>query len=357
MAIDFGCTRLLNPLSPPRFAPWPSAVSIELTSRCQLHCRHCGNDSGAHHGAVLELALIEGTLEELRAWEVKHLRLSGGEPTLHPQLEQILHACQREAITVSLYTHGVLVDSILATLLASSIERFLVSLDGLETGHEKIRGRGTFRRSLGTCRSLRAAGRSVTISCHVGRHNLDEVAGLAALAADLGADLKLSPLRPVGRALADLADVLPRAQDYFGVVSAVSALRRAHPNIRILTDFDIVDARQEAFAVSDAGAACAAGRVMVSIAANGDVYPCAFFATPDHRFCAGNLHRDSLAEIWRSSPVFEPFRVHSKAPECQACEHYRHRCAGGCPAIGHFHCGALDALDPTCFAQFMGDES
>lgn len=357
MAIDFGCTRLLNPLSPPRFSPWPSAVSIALTARCQLHCRHCGNDSGPEHGAVLELALIEGALAELQAWDVKQVRLSGGEPTLHPQLDEILDACRRRAISVSLHTHGVLADSIVARLLASPIASFQVSLDGLETGHEKIRGKGSFAASLNSCRRLRGAGRSLTIVCHVGRHNLADVTGLAAVAAGLGADLQLSPLRPVGLARAALADVLPQAHDYLRVVSEVSALRQAHPRIRILTDFDIIDPEQTEFAAAAAAAACSAGRSQVSIAANGDVYPCAFFATPDHRFCAGNLHRESLEEIWRSSPVFEPFRLHSKALECQACAHYRQRCSGGCPATAHFHGGALDALDPTCFARFLADDS
>jgi len=357
MPIDFGSTRLLNPLSPPRFAPWPSAVSLELTTRCQLRCRHCYNESGPEQSGELPLALIERMLGEMHSWGVRQVRLSGGEPTLHSQLEEILDACKRREIAVSLNTHGVLADSILATLLRSSIDRFLVSLDGLESGHEAIRGKGTFRRSVSTCRSLRTAGRSVTIACHVGRHNLHDIAGLAALASDLGADLKLSPLRPVGRALAETQNLMPQPQDYFDVVSEVSALRRAYRNIRILTDFDIIDARQEPFAVTDAGAACGAGRVMVSIAASGDVYPCAFFVTPDQRFSAGNLHRDSLEAIWHSSPVFEPFRVHSKAPECQSCGHYRRHCAGGCPAIGHFRCGAIDALDPTCFARLMEGDS
>ncbi|MEF8733854.1 MAG: radical SAM protein [Candidatus Accumulibacter phosphatis] len=357
MTIEFGSTRLLNPLSPPRFAPWPSAVGIELTTRCQLQCRHCCNESGPEQSDELEFALIERTLAEMHSWGVKQVRLSGGEPTLHSQLKQILEACARQAIAVTLNTHGVLADSILATLLESSIARFLVSLDGLEPAHEQIRGRGTFQRSVSTCRRLSVAGRSVALSCHIGRHNLHDVAGLAELAADLGVDLKFSPLRPVGRALAELQDILPRPQDYFGVVKAVSALRMKYPTIRILTDFDILDACQESFAVTHAGTACGAGRVMVNISASGDVYPCAFFVTPDRRFSAGNLHRESLGEIWRSSPVFEPFRVHSKAPECQSCAHYRNRCAGGCPAIGHFRRGALDALDPTCFAHLVENDS
>ncbi|HRF10927.1 MAG TPA: radical SAM protein [Candidatus Accumulibacter phosphatis] len=342
---------MINPVAAPRFAPWPSSVSIEITSRCQLRCRHCCNDSGPKESQELALSLIERTLEEMHTWGVKQVRLSGGEPTLHSRLAEIMDACARRAIGIILTTHGVLAGSMLSALLESPVERFLVSLDGMEPTHEQIRGKGTFQRAVATCRRLCGAGRPVTISCHVGRHNIQDVAGLAALAAGLGADLKFTPLRPVGRALAHLSELMPRSQDYFAAIKQISALRLAHPHIRILADFDILDVRNEAFAVTDDLSACGAGRLMVSISAAGDVYPCAFFITPDHRFSAGNLHRLSLGEIWRNSPVFEPFRVHTKAPTCQSCTHYRRRCAGGCPAISHFQLGALDALDPTCFAH------
>ena len=353
MAADFGFIRLLNPVDAPRFVPGPSAVGIEITKRCQLRCHHCFNDSGPEHGQELPLPLIERTLDEMGIWGANQIRLSGGEPTLHSQLGEILDACAIRGIAITLNSHGVLSDATLARLLASPVARFIISLDGLEAAHERVRGEGTFHRAVATCRRLCAAGKAVTIACHLGRHNTRDVAGLAALAAELGADLKLTPLRPVGRILAKDAAILPDAKDYLGVIRQVSRLRLAHPHIRILADFDILDARNEPFAVTDALAACGAGRIMVSIAATGQVYPCAFFVTPDHRFSAGNLHRRSLREIWRDSPVFEPFRVHTKAPACQACGHYRRRCAGGCPAIACFRLGDLDALDPTCFAHLL----
>nr|WP_279381400.1 SPASM domain-containing protein [Candidatus Thiosymbion oneisti] len=133
-------------------------------------------------------------------------------------------------------------------------------------------------------------------------------------------------------------------------------MRRHYSAIRILTDFDILDEQREPFAVTDAWSACGAGRVMVNIAWNGDVYPCAFFVTPDRRFSAGSLHQRTLGEIWRESPVFEPFRVHTKSSACQACAHYRRHCAGGCPAVAHFRLGVLDTLDPNCFAHLTNTQ-
>lgn len=353
MPADSGSPRLLNPTAAPRFSPWPTSIGIEITGRCQLRCRHCFNESGPEHDEDLPLTLIERTLDEMHAWGVGQIRITGGEPTLHPQLPAILAACAGRGIAVNLNTHGVLAEATLKVLLTAPAQRFLVSLDGLQTAHDQVRGAGNFRRTVATCRRLREADKAVTLACHYGRHNLADVAGLAALAAELGADLKLTVLRPLGRLLDQFADHLPRPEDGFTVAREVVGLRRLYPGIRIYSDFDILDDRREPFAVTDAWAACGAGRAMVSIAWNGDVYPCAYFATPDKRFCAGNLCRGTLAEIWRDSPVFEPFRTHTKAPACQACRLYRRYCAGGCPAVAYATSGALDALDPNCFAHIL----
>lgn len=353
MPADSDCTHLLNPTAAPRFSPWPTSIGIEITGRCQLRCRHCFNESGPERSEDLPFQLVERVLDEMHGWGVAQVRLSGGEPTLHPNLHAILAACVERGITINLNTHGVLAEATLQHLLDSQVQRFLVSLDGLEAAHDQVRGAGNFRRTVATCRRLRQADKVVTLACHYGRHNVADVAGLAALAAELKADLKLTVLRPVGRLLEQFADALPRPEDGLSVASEVVRQRRFCPEIHIYTDFDILNEEREPFAVTDAWTACGAGRLMVSIAWSGDVYPCAYFATPDKRFSAGNLYHRSLGEIWRDSPVFMPFRVYSKAPACQACAHYRRHCAGGCPAVSCFLRGAMDALDPNCFAHLQ----
>lgn len=277
---------------------------------------------------------------------------------MHSRFEQILHLCTQQGVAVTLNTHGVLAEAVVVCLLEAPVERYLVSVDGSERSHEALRGRGTFRRTVETCRRLRQADKAVTLSCHLGRHNARDVSAVADLAADLGADLKLTPLRPLGRAALKMPDAFLQPPDFLAIMRQLGELRRTHRGVRIMADFDILDREHEVFAVTDALAACGAGRLMASIAADGDVLPCAFFVTSDRRFVAGNLHRNTLQHIWRTSPVFEPFRVHSKAPACQSCRHYRSRCAGGCPAVAYLQTGVLDAADPTCFAHLVaGDET
>ncbi len=231
-------------------------------------------------------------------------------------------------------------------------ERIIISLDGMRTVHEAVRGSDTFRYAVETCRQLTGAGIPVTIAFHAGRHNKKDLAGLAELAAGLGADLKMTPLRPLGRALVNLSDAVLSPEEHLLLAKEVVRLRRLYSGLRLLCDFDILNpGHEEAFAITDEKTACGAGRNLVNIAYTGDVYPCAFFITPDRAFSAGNIVDRPLKEIWSNAPVFESFRVHTKSETCQACPHYRLRCAGGCPAVAHFTQQAMDAHDPFCFAH------
>ncbi|HZV49130.1 MAG TPA: radical SAM protein, partial [Candidatus Dormibacteraeota bacterium] len=63
---------------------------MEITGRCQLHCRHCYADSGpwGDHG-TMTTPDWRRRLEEAAAMEVRMVQLIGGEPTLHPDLPDL----------------------------------------------------------------------------------------------------------------------------------------------------------------------------------------------------------------------------------------------------------------------------
>jgi radical SAM protein with 4Fe4S-binding SPASM domain len=348
-------TRLRNaPAAVPAFTAAPSVVGIQITGRCQLRCRHCFNRSGPEVEAEIPLEVIERMLDEMLAWGVRHLRLSGGEPTYHRSFREVVDACAARGIRIAMNTHGVYSERLLAYLETAPIEIFLVSIDGTEEANDRIRGTGTYRRAIESCRRLRQAGQQVMIALHVGRENRAGVGPLIAVAAGLGADFKVSPIRPVGRAADEMPGALLAPEEYLEVVAEVTALRRRYPQIRIYTDFDVLEDLPHGDCQRDPGqASCKAGRTMINVNYDGEIYPCAFFASPDRGFSAGNVRDVSLSQAWRAAPAFEPFRVHRKSDTCQGCGHYQRRCAGGCPAIAHAATGYLDALDPTCFAHLV----
>jgi uncharacterized radical SAM superfamily Fe-S cluster-containing enzyme len=123
---------------------------IEITTRCNLACPTCFADAKAaasRSGYDLSLAQIESMLDRLLETEGQPevLQLSGGEPTLHPQLVQILEAAQaRDILYVMLNTNGLRLagEPELVRELARYKPYIYLQFDGVTEGtHRTLRGR------------------------------------------------------------------------------------------------------------------------------------------------------------------------------------------------------------------------
>jgi len=83
---------------------------LEVTDHCNLKCPVCYAGSGPHRPGYRDLATIEAMLDAIVANEGEPdvVQISGGEPTLHPQLFAILDAARRRPIRhLMLNTNGI----------------------------------------------------------------------------------------------------------------------------------------------------------------------------------------------------------------------------------------------------------
>lgn len=330
------------------YSPIPN-VGMEITNRCNLHCQHCFNHSGENQIQELSLSDLINVFDQIEEMGGSAIRISGGEPTLHPDFAAIIMAAKQRQLHVSLNSHGVYSQDTCQQLIDLSIEQIIISLDGLQDANDRIRGNGVFQRVLKTIATLRAAGQSVTIGVHLGRYNRNDIPGLVALAADLGCDIKFSPLRPLGRAKQYLLQEVLQPLDFYHAVQDITRLRAKHPGIRIITDYDILRPFETVEPQPSERANCPAGRSFLNIGCDGFLYPCAFLITPEREFAAGHIHEISLLSAWQQSPVFKIFRELKKDENCQACPVYTRTCVGGCMAISYLNTGDMSTHDPTCF--------
>jgi uncharacterized radical SAM superfamily Fe-S cluster-containing enzyme len=125
---------------------------IEITTRCNLSCPTCFADSGPASGAAsrgydLTVAQIEDMLDRLLEMEGQPeiLQISGGEPTLHPQLLDILEAARARGILyIMLNTNGLRLaqDPGFARELAQHRPFIYLQFDGLTaSAYQTLRGR------------------------------------------------------------------------------------------------------------------------------------------------------------------------------------------------------------------------
>lgn len=168
----------------PQQSPIPSLryLLLHITERCNLRCRHCyAGEAGDHSLPVWQ---VLSAAEELEALQGLRLMLSGGEPLLHPDFWEINDCLDQLDLRVILMTNGTLVDETIARRL--KVQEVQVSLDGMADSHDLIRGRGSYDKTLGSVKLLKAAGLDVSIATMVHAGNLGEFGELAALVGELG---------------------------------------------------------------------------------------------------------------------------------------------------------------------------
>jgi len=170
-----------------------SRVIFHLTDRCQLDCLHCLRDP-ARRPLDLPLAMVERVLDEAIALHrVSHVGLTGGEPTLHPELEGVLDAIARRGLTWHLVTNGARIQHLVALLEAVPSRREALtivdlSLDGAHAAtHDAIRGPGSHREAMAAALACKARGIPFAIQMTVSARNVGEIEDLALAAAHLGA--------------------------------------------------------------------------------------------------------------------------------------------------------------------------
>jgi MoaA/NifB/PqqE/SkfB family radical SAM enzyme len=135
----------------------PDWLSVNLTLRCNLSCVMC---TTCYDAPELETHEILDLVDQAAAMGVRVFNPLGGEPFVRPDLERILtHAARRDLFT-TLTTNATLIRPERAARIAAVPPQKLhvnVSLDGLDSDHDAVRGQGAFARAMAGYRALRAA--------------------------------------------------------------------------------------------------------------------------------------------------------------------------------------------------------
>jgi len=172
-----------TPLGPKRVPAGP-VVIWNLIRRCNLACQHCYSIS-ADIDFAGELATrdIYRTMDDLKAFGVPVLILSGGEPLLHPDIHDIAARAKALGFYVGLSTNGTLItaDNI-ARIAAIGFDYIGISLDGMEATHDRFRRKsGAFAASLGGVRLCRDAGMKVGLRFTLTQDNAHDLPALLEL--------------------------------------------------------------------------------------------------------------------------------------------------------------------------------
>ncbi|MBI5256315.1 MAG: heme d1 biosynthesis radical SAM protein NirJ [Burkholderiales bacterium] len=175
-----------------RSARPPGPVVIwNLIRRCNLTCAHCYALSADHdYAGELSHAEVNTVMDDLKAYRVPVLILSGGEPLLRPDLFEIAARAKAMRFYVGLSTNGTLIDAPMADRIAAAGFNYVgISLDGIAATHDKFRRlEGAYERSLAGIRLLHARGVKVGLRYTMTAMNAHDLPALLQLMRDEGVD-------------------------------------------------------------------------------------------------------------------------------------------------------------------------
>ena len=327
-------------------APRPYTLVAELTYRCPLRCAYCSNP--VHLDALdaeLDTATWARVFSEAEAMGVMQVTLTGGEPLLRPDLEQIVRAARASDLYTTLITSGLPVErDALARLCDAGLEGVQLSfqdVDGDEAA--RIAGVNALAKKHEVAALIRELGLPLTVNVVLHLGNLPHLAELIAMALRLGANrIELAHVQYLGWALVNRFHLLPSA----AMIAEARALV-AEARTRLAGRMEIAAVLPDYF--SDRPRACMEGwgRRYLVVAPDGRVLPChAAHTLPGLTF--DNVRTRPLAEIWRTSSAFTRFRGDQWMPKpCRTCDH-RTEDFGGCRCQAYHLTGDMTLTDPSC---------
>ncbi len=338
--------------------PYDFFVQWHLTERCNLRCRHCYQS-----GAVSEMSYgeicgaIDNVSSAFQSWVTEYdmemspsFHFTGGEPFLRQDLFAILDYVRKGGFSTSLMSNGTLIDGDTARRIKEAgVSDVQISLDGLETTHENLRGKGSFSRTLAGIRNLVAQGVEANINLTVSRLNMNETGELVHLAEELGVGaIAFSRLVPTGRGkrLSSEALSLEEVAHFYDELQGFKEKSKVAVTSRDpLAAIAGMDGEIPQTEMPIGG--CAAGIFGVTITADGTVMPCRRMDLP-----VGNIKAVSFRELWVESPVLWSLRRREDYHGgCESCRYWA--VCRGCRAIALAYAragGHEDYLgtDPQC---------
>ncbi len=345
--------------------PVPFEIGLKLTNRCDLRCTHCfqWNDSGYHYhmdksentkSGDLDIAIVRDAFEFTKSTNAM-VYLWGGEPMIYEHWPELIKLLQEDPRETVICTNGLSISKHIDDLCSISEHlTVLVSIEGTEELHNGLRGKNSFKRTMGGLNLLlekRLTGEYkgfVSVAAVLSDDLIDSMHEFCSFFEEKGIDtLYINFPWYIPEDVSFEMDALFKEkfswmgtdrsfrnswhsfdfhvnpEKFEQLLEQIKKLNEKQWNLRIRFQPDLDEAEMLDFIKGGTKPAQKKTRCLgisnrLDILPNGTVTPCKKFI----EFSVGNLHNESLQDLWQGIP-FSKFReLHNNTlmPICSKCE-------------------------------------
>lgn len=288
----------------------PDHATIELTYGCNLRCLHCYNPT--HRALPQELTTAEvcAILTQMAELGVLTVSLSGGEPSLRPDIETILRHARRAGLLISLLSNATRMTPTFASLLDEiGVSHLFISIYGATPAvYERMTGiPGSFTHFLQGLDCLSRRAFAVTVRMPVTTVNRPEVDACQQLVESRGFKFQYS------------LDIHPRTDgDPAPLAYRLDPDQKTELDARKL-GVPLSDRDPDTCAPEEPFISCACGRSRFAVTPYGEMNLCVAFPTPKYDLRKGTV-RDGWAALKQTVDQAKPTARY----ECAACDVHRY---------------------------------
>ena len=143
---------------------YPLVLMLEPTFRCNLTCNGCGRIR-EYSDILDEMLSLQDCLDAVDAAGAPVVSITGGEPLLVPEIQQIVDSIIAKRRFIHLCTNGTLLDESLSKFTPSPNLSFVLHLDGLAESHDRAAGQpGVFDAAIAAMRKAKREGFRVLVN-------------------------------------------------------------------------------------------------------------------------------------------------------------------------------------------------
>lgn len=344
-------------------------VVWNITRRCNLRCAHCYSDSTSkHYPGELTFKQCQEVIDDLAAYGVPGLLLSGGEPMIHPKFYELAGYARSKGLRLTLSTNGTLIDEEAANRLKQLGFAYVgISLDGIGETHDQFRGRtGAFDKTVAAFRHLRKVDQKTGLRLTLTRHTVSDLERILdfieaekiqrvcfyhLVYSGRGVSLGLLEPREIREALDKIMDRVEqwhRAGETREVLTVDQPADGAYLWMRQQRHDPSAADRTLELLRWNGGGSHSSGTGLANIDTQGNVHPDQFWQS----HTLGNVKLKPFSEIWsrKDDPLLNELRSHVRPLKgrCADCR-FRDICGGGFRVRAWQRHGDSWAEDPGCY--------